>query len=710
MDRSDVFGFSKRTSKIGLLLGMFLFVFTQYAFAKEITIISQIHNAPGWLAAHAYTYSSGPPVGHKTRVVNGDGWNGSAFLPNHPLNAYELTSAGSCTSASSGGPSGMGSSISDGTCVWKYLSDVDYVTLTGWLVDSGVTWKKGTAYAAWDVVLSGSPLTAYMEGCGFICGPPPPGCVSAIDPSTAGTRIGADGCQWINIGAVTYTSGTNHIPVQRYNRWEVTGCMGATAACTSAGNNLYITAVGGTAPIRPLDNNLIVGGAAIAPAAITSQTSGTSGNTGIYKFSGSAQQVPSEQMVVTYEACGTWSIANQYTAHMWNDREYVAGSNGEMGPSIWSQNHDSQHNDSDQCHTGPGSFVTFTAAAGEDFATTLAADPSIPIAGYDPNLGVAIRADSGPAICTQDNSQIFSKIQVKSATVGAIDGMGLNGCGAQMRSCNNCRFLNIIADGGSKSFATISTGADEVVANSLIIARGLGGIFFDYPGYALNNTVINLGTDSHAVGISAGYNWVFVCGVNYSGNAIFGFPTAFAQGFGTLQNIGKPCVNSVPSPPTFPGALTLNGTGNATDAASGGGPGGVWIGGGVTTASIVFPGTTYKVIPSSAFVSWPGNYRISQSSTLHGARAEIFDAHFNSAGDNIGPPGDFDWCRYFNGQDNGGPGASDQPSCHYFPEISDLIGTTRPQGGKYDVGAIAYLSKAPSAAKDTDGDRRQLGK
>src|SRR5690349_9631511 len=45
-------------------------------------------------------------------------------------NAYRVITAG--TSAASGGPTGTGSNITDGTVHWKYLAAVDYSSLPAW--------------------------------------------------------------------------------------------------------------------------------------------------------------------------------------------------------------------------------------------------------------------------------------------------------------------------------------------------------------------------------------------------------------------------------------------------------------------------------------------------------------------------------------------------------------------------------------------------
>lgn len=75
-----------------------------------MTATSNIHyNLAAWIGSHVYT-----SVG--TRV-------------NHSNVAYQLTTSGT---SGTGGPTGTGSSISDGTCVWKWLSAVDYTSVAAW--------------------------------------------------------------------------------------------------------------------------------------------------------------------------------------------------------------------------------------------------------------------------------------------------------------------------------------------------------------------------------------------------------------------------------------------------------------------------------------------------------------------------------------------------------------------------------------------------
>jgi hypothetical protein len=167
-------------------------------------VTANVHNAPGWLHSHAYSPASGP----QTRVLNGSGWNEGAgtYNPGSALNAYELTSGGSCTSAASGGPSGTGSSISDGDCTWKYLSGVDYISITGWAYD--VQKWAAASYLYRARVTSDAPLRSYVLLSDS--------CTSTIAPSGTGSGVLGDGCQWQYQADITYSSQVAYIPPQTY--------------------------------------------------------------------------------------------------------------------------------------------------------------------------------------------------------------------------------------------------------------------------------------------------------------------------------------------------------------------------------------------------------------------------------------------------------------------------------------------------------------
>jgi hypothetical protein len=213
-------------------------------------IISQVHNAPGWLPSHTYTYATGPA----TRVVSGAGWNpaNGRFEPGQTLDAYQLLSTGSCTSASSGGPSGNGSSITDGTCTWKYLSNVDYISISGWAFDNR-PWKGGTLYHLLDYVVSDSPLRAYtLTG---------DSCTSTVAPTgngsqTKGMIVTSDGCKWQYQADIIYTSGKSYIPTETSSRggWMVMAHANYEAQLWN--DREYEAARNGEAlPIRVQDHN-----------------------------------------------------------------------------------------------------------------------------------------------------------------------------------------------------------------------------------------------------------------------------------------------------------------------------------------------------------------------------------------------------------------------------------------------------------------------
>ena len=173
-------------------------------------IVSQIHNAPGWEPSHGYTYATGPYA----RVVSGPGWDPATdnYVPGRPLAAYQLTSPGTCRSAPGDGPRGTGAAVRDGTCVWKYLSPVDYISITGWAFDNR-RWKNGTLYRYLDYVTSGSPLRTYALQ--------DESCLSTVAPAGTGepkssTFVTSDGCRWQYEADIIYTSERSYIPTETF--------------------------------------------------------------------------------------------------------------------------------------------------------------------------------------------------------------------------------------------------------------------------------------------------------------------------------------------------------------------------------------------------------------------------------------------------------------------------------------------------------------
>jgi hypothetical protein len=520
-------------------------------------VVSQIHNAPGWQPSHTYTFATGL----YTRVVSGPGWNpmNGSYNSGQTLDAYQLISTGTCTSASRGGPSGTGSSIKDGTCTWKYLSNVDYISITGWAFDNQ-PWKSGTLYHYFDYVVSDSPLRAYALV--------DDSCTSTVAPTGTGSAtkskiVTSDGCQWLYRADVIYTSAKSYVP---------------TEATTS--KNLAMTLM----------------------------------------------------------------LHASYQAQLWNDREYVAGQNGEVSP-IRTQDHNDYRHEGGVilgCTSSPCYHIVITAAPGESFRDSLT--PSDPLAGYDPSKGVAIR-NSRPSqwpyepagVDVHDNYFDLIGLQIKSVHGAAVNGLTSFGNAMTIRDC--------ILDGGS-SHAAVTTDTSSVLANSLVISHAPVGVILKYPGFVLHSTIVTLDHAANSVGIETGNKWIFN-NTTVSNTAIFGFTHAV----GHLQ-AGT--------------AWSPNSSNNMTDAPAGDSGMVPWPYGNPTQTTVdLLPGTSYGVSIASAFVKPGSDWRLSSASPLRGAGSAF---------------GTFAiYCGLRN------------PSCPqrmtYNFDTPNIIGTTRPQAGRYDIGA-----------------------
>ncbi len=548
------------------------------------TIISQIHNAPGWQRNHTYSYATGP----FTRVANGAGWNEAehSYAPGQPLSAYQLTSSGKCTSAASGGPSGTGTAIEDGTCTWKYLSAVDYTSLTGWAFDSP-QWKKGTTYHFFDYVTSGSPLRAYAlsdDNCTSSVPPTAnPGGHVASPPVTFAT---SDGCHWYYMADILYTSERSYIP---------------TVTFTSS------------------------------------------------------------------KSAATIQMKANYEVRLWNDRVYMAGENGERSPIVLSDKLSNGHGGgegggllgceapapggerSGRCHR----FV-ITAAPGESFADSLT--PSDPLSGFNPSKGVAIYNDQpyhwpyeSAGLLIGDPFVDIIGLQIKSLH------------GAAFFGYNQITIRRSILEGGSNdewtSHAALWLDAGPcVVANSLIISHGPGGVIFKYPGIVLHSTIVNLDHTSNSVGIETGNKWVYD-DTTVADTAIFGFSHA-----GSTTNAET--------------AYSPKSSNNVTDAPIGDSGTTQWMGVPGNYPVRIIPGTVYGASMASAFVNPGSDWRAKNGGPLIGKGAAF--GPFNT------------FCNQPQG-----------PRCANYAiynfDSPDLIGTPRPQGGSYDIGALQSCS--PSACQ-----------
>ena len=531
-------------------------------------IVSQVHNAPGWRRSHIYRYATGP----RTRVVNGPGWNHSrgTYDPGKPLNAYELTSKGDCVSGTNGGPSGKVPSIHDGTCTWKYLSPVDYISITGWALDNP-PWRRRVNYRYRDYVTSDSPLRVYaLEN---------DACTSATAPSGIGRRSIVethDGCKWRYFADIVYSSRKSHIPTQKYRKPKKMG-----------------------ADVR---------------------------------------------------------LDAHYKAELWNDREYVAGQHGEASPIRLQAHNDltngvgtNEHENGRGCM--PCYHLVVATAPGESFVDSLT--PADPFVGYDPTKGVAIRYSDGRTSPTEaagflarDNYVDFTGLQIKSDTGPAVEGIFVHG--------NSMTIRNSILEGGGAVTVTVDAGP-SLIANSLVIAHGKIGIASKYPMIVLHSTIVNPDRTAGSVGVETGTKWYFDDST-ISNTAIFGFTHAAAH-LSAGTSWSSRSSNNVTD-------ATPDGAGTRVD----------WVDRPSGSTVDRLPNTNYRVSAKDAFVAFGKDWRLARKSPLRGAGAAYgtFPAYPCSAR------------------------RGNCPAPEYNFDSPDIIGTARPQDGRYDIGAWQSPSQSAS--------------
>jgi len=349
--------------------------------------------------------------------------------------------------------------------------------------------------------------------------------------------------------------------------------------------------------------------------------------------------IPTESVVAS-PGLITVNMQANYRALLWNDREYVAGANGEANPIRVQDHNDYMYEGSGQLNEShPAYHVIVQAAPGESFSDNL--KPTDPLTGYDPTKGVAIRNSNPPVLPFEasgfdvhDNYTDLIGLQIKSVHGAAVNGM--------TSFANAMTIRNFILDGGSTnpadfgSGATFTTDTASFVANGLIIARGAYGAIHKYPGVIWNCTIVSP-DKTGVIGVVNVNVWVYDPMLVWN-TAIYGF--AHAGGW----QLPETTFNTLSS-------------GNVTDS-----PNDTGTSGNYTVSSI--PGTSYGSSMTAAFIAPGTDWRPKSPGPLIGKGKPLGTHIINS----------IVWEEH-------------APSPAYNFDSPDIIGTPRPGPSGFDIGA-----------------------
>lgn len=548
-------------------------------------VTSQVHNAPGWIHSNSYTTGA--------KVNNGAGWNEGTgkFVPYSALSAYKLSASSSspCTSAATQSTSwGTGTNITDGGCKWDWMSNTDYVSITGFANDGPVWTAKAFIYG--EIALAndgGGILSTYQQT-------NPSGCTSSISPVDPST---ADGCTWTKYAQVTYTSGAHpYIP------WQV------------------------------------------------------------YVNTGTAYQV----------------FNVPYVASLWNDREYLLGSNGENGSATLLQGHHSTLNHTVnagypfECNSAGyiaginNCYINIVAAPGESFADYLAAHPSAALTGYDQSRGVGIKGTFN----ISDTPVNFKRLQFFNASDQAFFTHGRDWFDSSIENS----IIEVGTSGASVGNAAVNGGNMLNYSNDLIIAHGAGamGAFNVYVGSIEHSTIVNP-EGTGLAGIQRSFNWFWSQGMIINNTVVAGFahftaaPTPIPNPTDPNSDGGVTFSNAANNMTTAPSPNPNTGYPNYAPPDPSTGFTALFGVDSLTHYDYPVTGTVYSVSPTGLFMG-PNDYRIPPTSPLHGAGANFGPVNICPEGSDP-VTGGVHWPCPFN---------FDNP---------DIQGATRPATGQ-DIGAI----------------------
>ena len=369
-------------------------------------------------------------------------------------------------------------------------------------------------------------------------------------------------------------------------------------------------------------------------------------------YTSGASHIPTQTYPGNQFGAGISHLAANYQADLWNDREYVAGQNGESKTVVLQAHFDYTFDEIGYAPEGALSreglerlthfyHLIVTTAPGESFRDTLTS--RTPLAGYDPTKGVALhnttRGSYAAGIEIRDNFVDLIGLQIKSDYE---QGVG----GGETHGANSASIQSSIIDGGAANdIAAVMIDSSGVIANSLIIVRGMHGVEERYPGIILHSTLVNPDRVPGSVAVASHGPWVFN-GPVVSNTAIFGFTHA-AQSWNEE------------------GKIVWGGGNNVTDAPPGDSGSGHWSDAHVATTIDELHGTAYGTPIAGVFAAFPGDYRPGPSSPLKGGGADYGPVNSNC--------------------DAAHNGCAARITFNFDRE--DIIRTPRPQNGRYDVGA-----------------------
>lgn len=518
---------------------------------------------------------------------------------------------------------------------WK--SNTNYSPATGpkTRVNNGPGWNPAT-----NSYVPGQPLAAYeLTSDTCISG-------SAGGPSGTGAGIADGTCTW------KYLSTTDYISI---TGWE------KDAPAWQAGPYNYFAIVAAGSPLRAYSLQ-DTAGCANSTAAPTGNAVGVVVTMpdgckwqwrGDIIYTSGASRIPHQTYVNGNTQTATIRMVNDHKAELWNDREYIAGQNGEANP-IKVQYHNDHRYEGGLlvgCSTTRCPHIIVTTAAGESFRDSVL--PTDPLTGYDLTKGVAIRnttKDQWPypaaGLSVGDNYVDITGLQIKADLGTAIDGK--NTYANYMSIDNSIMHGGASPTVGGTTKAGVSVDYAVVISNSLIVSGGRFGAYFKYPGFLINSTVVGVSPGNNLAGVHSGWNWN-TAGQTVANTAISGFLHAASS-------------TEVPGCSTH--CVTWYGISNVTDTPAN--DTGSFADGSVTEYVWTIPGTTYG---ATGMFRAAGDYRSAGPLLNSGAAFGTFTMP---------------------------QGMSSAPNLRtYNRDTPDILKTVRPGAGGFDIGAYQTAGATP---------------